>query len=199
MKGMLQVPDYQIDYEAMNETAAEKKNSASEEFFEWVETLIFGFFIVILVFTFVFRIVMVDGPSMLPTLENGQKVIVSYHGYTPKAKDIVIVNSEILGKNIVKRVIATEGQQVDIDFYTGEVAVDGDVLEEAYIYEPTHLDEGGFAYPVTVPENCIFIMGDNRNDSTDSRDARVGFVEEDDVMGKVVFRITPFNKFGKVE
>ena len=193
------MPGYEIDYEAMNETAPAKKNSASEEFFEWIETIIFAFFVVILVFTFIFRLAVVDGPSMLPTLEEGQKLIISYHAYTPREKDIIIVNSEILGKNIVKRVIATEGQEVNIDFYTGAVTVDGILLEEPYIYELTYLNEGGFNYPVIVPENCVFVMGDNRNDSTDSRDARVGFVDENDIMGKVIFRITPFNKFGTVE
>lgn len=191
--------DYQLDYEAMNENGGEKpKNSVGEELFEWIETIIFGFFVMILFFTFVFRIANVDGPSMIPTLINGEKLVVSYHFYTPDNGDIVIVKAGALNKLIVKRVIATAGQTVDIDFAAGTVSVDGVVLDEPYVNTPTNLDEGAFDYPVTVPEDCVFVMGDNRNDSADSRDPRVGFVRTDDVMGKVVLRLTPINKFGTV-
>ena len=135
---------------------------------------------------------------MLPTLVDKDRLIVSYLFYTPKNGDIVIVNNDnpALEKVIVKRVIATEGQTVDIDFDNGEVKVDGKVLQEDYINNLTLLDEGGHSYPVTVPENCVFVMGDNRQNSLDSRDSRVGFVPEDEILGKVSLRIFPFSRFG---
>ena len=187
---------YELNYEVLDEE--EKKVSSSENLFEWVETLVIAFFAVILFFTFVFRLAAVNGESMLPTLVDKDRLIVSYLFYTPKNGDIVIVNNDnpALEKVIVKRVIATEGQTVDIDFDSGEVKVDGKVLQEDYINNLTLLDEGGHDYPVTVPENCVFVMGDNRQNSLDSRDSRVGFVPEDEILGKVSLRIFPFSRFG---
>ena len=187
---------YELNYEVLDEE--EKKISGSENLFEWVETLVIAFFAVILFFTFVFRLAAVNGESMLPTLVDKDRLIVSYLFYTPKNGDIVIVNNDnpALEKVIVKRVIATEGQTVDIDFDSGEVKVDGKVLQEDYINNLTLLDEGGHSYPVTVPENCVFVMGDNRMNSLDSRDSRVGFVPEDEILGKVSLRIFPFSRFG---
>lgn len=187
---------YELNYEVLDEE--EKKISGSENLFEWVETLVIAFFAVILFFTFVFRLAAVNGESMLPTLVDKDRLIVSYLFYTPKNGDIVIVNNDnpALEKVIVKRIIATEGQTVDIDFDNGEVKVDGKVLQEDYINDLTLLDEGGHDYPVTVPENCVFVMGDNRMNSLDSRDSRVGFVPEDEILGKVSLRIFPFSRFG---
>lgn len=187
---------YELNYEVLDEE--EKKISGSENLFEWVETLVIAFFAVILFFTFVFRLAAVNGESMLPTLVDKDRLIVSYLFYTPKNGDIVIVNNDnpALEKVIVKRVIATEGQTVDIDFDSGEVKVDGKVLQEDYINNLTLLDEGGHNYPVTVPENCVFVMGDNRMNSTDSRSPLVGFVPEDEILGKVSLRIFPFSRFG---
>lgn len=135
---------------------------------------------------------------MLPTLQDKDRLIVSYLFYTPKNGDIVIVNCDnpALDKVIVKRVIATAGQTVDIDFATGDVKVDGTQLKEDYIKDLTRLDEGGHNYPVTVPEGCIFVMGDNRMNSKDSRSPEVGFVPLDDVLGKVVLRVFPFTSIG---
>lgn len=187
---------YELNYEVLDEE--EKKVSSSENLFEWVETLVIAFFAVILFFTFVFRLAAVNGESMLPTLVDKDRLIVSYLFYTPKNGDIVIVNNDnpALEKVIVKRVIATEGQTVDIDFDSGEVKVDGKVLQEDYINNLTLLDEGGHDYPVTVPENCVFVMGDNRMNSLDSRDSRVGFVPKEEILGKVSLRIFPFSSFG---
>lgn len=188
---------YELNYEVLDEDA-KKKGGDAEEFFDWVETIIFAFFTVILVFTFLLRIAVVSGESMLPTLQDKDRLIVSYLFYTPKNGDIVIVDCEdsILDKVIVKRVIATAGQTVDIDFDAGTVKVDGAVLEESYINNLTQLDEGAHEYPVTVPEGCVFVMGDNRMNSTDSRSPLVGFVLVDDILGKVVLRIFPFSSIG---
>ena len=176
-----------------------KEKSVGNEILEWLESIAISIFIVILVFTFVFRIVIVDGSSMVPTLQDGQRLIISHLFYTPKQGDIVVVNSKGLNKTIIKRVIATEGQTVDIDFYKHTVTVDGKVLDEPYINAPTARNDNGNTYPMVVPENTIFVMGDNRNESTDSRNSLVGCISTDDVLGKAVFRIYPFDSFGRVK
>ena len=203
---------YELNYEALDEDEnKENEVSAAEDYLDWVETIIGAFFVVILFFTFILRVANVDGESMLPTLVDGDRLIVSHLFYEPEAGDIVIVNNTKghiydsenkleaitgLNKVIVKRVIATGGQEVNINFDTGEVSVDGTVLNEPYINALTQMDEGGHQYPVTVPEGYVFVMGDNRMNSTDSRDPRVGFVEEEDVLGKVIVRIFPFSSMG---
>jgi signal peptidase I len=150
---------------------------------------------VILVFTFILRVANVDGESMLPTLRKGDRLIISHIGYAPSNGDIVIVDSRGLDKVIVKRVIATGGQQIDINPVTGTVSVNGAVLNEDYINELT-FSGGAHNYPVTVPPGHVFVMGDNRMNSTDSRSSDVWFVQEEDVLGKVIFRIFPFNALG---
>jgi len=186
---------YEIDYEALDSEPKVGK-SGYEEIFEWVETLLFAFFVVILIFTFILRIANVDGESMLQTLQDGDRLIISHIGYSPSNGDIVIVDSEGLNKVIVKRVIATAGQQIDIDFNTGVVRVDGRELQEDYISTQTMMGSDVRSYPVTVPPGHIFVMGDNRMNSTDSRSNEVGFVPVGNVLGEVVFRIYPFNAIG---
>ncbi len=176
-----------------------EKKSVGNEVLEWLESIAISIFIVILVFTFVFRIVIVEGSSMFPTLEDGQRLVIAHLFYTPDQGDIVVVNSTGLNKTIIKRVIATEGQTVDIDFDKHTVTVDGKVLDEPYIYEPTARNDGGNTYPLVVPKDTIFVMGDNRNNSTDSRNLLVGCIPLDDVLGKAVFRIYPFDRFGRVK
>jgi len=187
---------YELNYEALDDADKKKEITAAEEFIDWVETIIGAFFAVILIFTFLLRVANVDGESMLPTLTEGDRLIVSHLFYEPKAGDIVIVNSEKLNKAIVKRVIAVAGQSVEIDPEAGTVKVDGVILDEPYILEATNEDEGYHDYPVTVPPDCVFVMGDNRMNSTDSRSEWVGFVEDEDILGKVVFRIFPFSSVG---
>lgn len=204
----------EINYEVLDEDENKKNGNPYAELLEWTETIVYAFFIVILLFTFVLREAFVDGDSMNDTLFDKDKLIVSHLFYEPEAGDIVIINSENgyvydengeltatagLNKPIVKRIIAMGGQEVNIDFDKGEVYVDGVLLDEPYIKESTTLDESGHDYPVTVPEGYVFVMGDNRNNSTDSRSALVGFVPESQILGKVVFRFLPVTSFGRVE
>jgi len=163
------------------------------EAYEWVQALVCSVLAVVVVFTFVIRLIGVDGRSMVPTLQNGDRLMVLnsmlYDDY--KYGDIVVLRKEtFLHDPIVKRVIATEGQEVDINFSTGAVFVDGELLEEDYINEPTYLEEGT-EFPLTVPEGSIFVMGDNRNHSSDSRDSRLGTVDTRYVIGKAVLLAFP--------
>lgn len=179
-----------------------KKGSIGEvvfnEIIEWLESFVFAIFIVILLFTFIFRIVQVDGPSMEDTLHDGDRLILTHFNYTPKRGDIVVLNSEGLNETIIKRVIAVGGDTVSIDFLKGEVTVNGEVLKENYIKELTYLEEGRAIKDVTVGDGQVFVMGDNRNHSTDSRNAKVGLVNNDDILGKAIFRIYPVSKAGSV-
>ncbi len=190
------------DYFANTVEDSKKEKSTFNDVIEWLEAVAIAVMVVLLVFTFVLRQVVVEGDSMFPTLENGDRLLITHLFYTPKQGDIIVVNCEgenKLNKTIIKRVIATEGQEVNIDFENAVVTVDGVALEEDYINALTTRNDGAFKYPVTVPENCVFVMGDNRNHSTDSRSPEVGFLSVDDVLGKAFFRLTPFNKIGFIE
>ena len=162
--------------------------------FVWILT------IVTILFVFVIRLVGVDGSSMYPTLYDRDYLLLTSNVLDRDFKngDIVVLSKSIPevpqldSTPIVKRVIATEGQTVDIDFDLGRVTVDGEVLDEPYINDLTHLNYGdGLTYPATVPEGCIFVMGDNRNNSTDSRYAPVGMVDTRYVVGSVLLRVFP--------
>ncbi len=196
----------------------EKKEEASARrkiysIFDFVELFIFTFVAVLVVTSFFFRHSIVDGPSMEKTLKHGEVLIISNFAYTPERGDIVVVEdyTTLLKKPIVKRVIALGGQTVKID--RRGVWVDGNFVQEPYAYtnginytysttpsealreNPTLNVAPGLYYEFVVPEGELFIMGDHRNDSTDSRD--IGTVREDAVLGKVVLRVWP--EFGKVE
>ena len=172
----------------------EKQTAKGRDLYEWVQSLVGSVLVVVAIFTFVIRMMGVDGHSMLNTLQHGDRLLVVnsmlYHDY--KYGDIVILrkNGVFDDDPIVKRVIATEGQTVDIDFAEGIVYVDGEALEEDYIREPTYTAEGT-EFPLTVPEGSIFVMGDNRNGSSDSRDYRLGTVDTRYVIGKAAFLIFP--------
>ncbi len=171
----------------------EKQKDGGRDLYEWVQALVCSVLAVVVLFTFVIRLIGVDGHSMVPTLQDGDRLLVLnsmlYDDY--RYGDIVVLRKEsFLAEPVVKRVIATEGQTVDIDFSSGSVFVDGELLDEDYINDLTFDDEG-MAFPLTVPEGSIFVMGDNRNHSTDSRDPRLGTVDARYVIGKAVFLAFP--------
>lgn len=166
--------------------------------YEWVQCIVTALVTCILIFVFLGRTIEVQGPSMQQTLTEGDRLIVSNFLYTPKYGDIVVLRKQSFKEDpIIKRVIATEGQTVDIDFEAGIVYVDGVALKEDYTASLTY-DPEDFVGPVEVPEGHIFVMGDNRNHSTDSRDSRIGVIDRRYVIGKALMRITPLSKFGSL-
>lgn len=178
--------------------AAPKKTQggAHGEVYDWIQCIIAALIFCVLLFVFAARMVNVVGSSMYPTLEENDKMIISNLFFTPKQGDIVVLRKEsFMDEPIVKRVIATENQIVNIDFDAGIVYVDGEALNEPYINQPTH-DREDFDGPITVPEGCVFVMGDNRNASTDSRYSGLGCVDTRYIMGKVYFTIFPLKNFG---
>jgi len=176
--------------------AINTKTSARSEIYDWIQCIIGALVFCVILFVFFVRLVDVDGSSMYPTLEDGDKMVVTDLFYTPKQGDIIVFRKDSYKpKALVKRVIATEGQTVDIDFNKGIVYVDGKALDEPYTFEPTY-NQLDFTGEQTVPEGCVFVMGDNRNDSTDSRDSRIGMVETSLIIGKVYFNVFPINHIG---
>lgn len=145
---------------------------------------------VALIFAFLFKISVVNGDSMVRTLLDGDRLIITARDYNIEQGDIVIISQpNTYEKVLIKRVIAKGGQTVDIDVDEGAVYVDGEKLDEPYLSVKTKRLGDGFTYPVTVPEGKLFVMGDNRNVSADSRYAGIGFIDERYVVGEAIYRI----------
>ena len=178
----------------MSEQDKQTAEKEGRDLYEWVQALVCSVLTVVLVFTFGIRLIGVDGHSMVPTLQDGDRLLVTTSLLSGDYEygDIAIIQKGSFagGEPIVKRVIATGGQTVDIDFETGAVYVDGTLLEEDYINELTFVEEGT-EFPLTVPEGSIFVMGDNRNHSSDSRDASLGTVDTRYVIGRAVLLAFP--------
>ena len=203
--------DKNTDEQILNDEQQENKQENIKTFiFDWLEVLVHAIIAVVICFSFFFRIATIDGPSMENTLLNGERVIISNLFYEPKVGDIVVISrnkeNSVFTMNesntpIIKRIIATEGQTVDIDFEQGVVYVDGIALDEPYTKTPTNR-KWDIEFPVTVDEGCIFVLGDNRNDSLDSRDARIGeygMIDTRYILGHAVYRIFPLDKIGKLD
>ena len=164
--------------------------------FEWVEAVVTSIVVVVLLFTFLFRVVNVNGQSMEDTIHNEDKVLLTNLFYEPENGDVVVISrAQHFEEPIIKRVIATEGQTVDVRSNgdgTATVYVDGMALSEPYINETMLEVYGGTEFPLTVGKDCVFVMGDNRNHSTDSRTTIVGMVDGRRVLGRVILRLSPF-------
>lgn len=192
-------PDFEMQAEEIpaadgDAQPAKKYGRAVHETFDWLEAVVYALVTIFILFTFVFRIVGVDGTSMTPTLNNKDWLAISHLNFEPERRDIIVVTrAQELNKPLIKRVIGLGGDEIDIDFGAGIVYVNGEAQQESYIKAPTHR-QGDLEFPVTVPEGYVFVMGDNRNDSLDSRFSQVGFIDERYIMGKVVTRVYPFEK-----
>ena len=172
--------------------------------YEWLEEIVIALTLVILVFTFLFRVVTVTGESMLPNFVEGQKLIVTNLGDSVEQGTVVVITN-VLNEPIIKRVIATEGQTVDIDYETGVVYVDGEAVDETQfglengITTRPYSTLEAMVFPQTVPEGCVFVLGDNRSVSKDSRYTEVGMVDTRHILGEAVFTLYPFDRFGVIE
>ena len=179
------------------EEAVKQQESMRVDLYEWIQSLMTALVICMAIFIFIIRVIDVSGSSMFPTLHDGDKMLVSNLFYTPHAGDVVVFKTDRYDpeRALVKRVIATEGQEISIDFDRGIVYIDGLPVEEDYIAEltKTKLD---FIGPQTVPEGCMFVMGDNRNASTDSRKKEIGMVDQRMLLGRAYYVIFPLSDTG---
>ena len=182
----------------VNETARKEKSPKGSALFEWYDSLVFALTVIVLIFVFLVRIITVSGNSMNPTLNWGDRIAVQSALYTPQRGDVVVVDSySHYGDPLVKRVIAVGGDTLDIHFDTGDVILNGEILEEPYILAPTTA-AADVTFPLEVPDGCVFVMGDNRPGSLDSRSTDIGFIDARDILGKVVLRVAPIRDFGLI-
>ena len=173
-------------------------DSWKRDCYDWLQMLTFVLVAVVLVFTFLGMVIGVSGTSMYPTLHHQDIMVIQRIGYTPAQGDVVVLRKDsFLEEAIVKRVIAVEGQEVEIDYDNNTVYVDGVALDEPYINqedEDVMVERSGMVYrEFTVPEGCIFVMGDNSNGSTDSRYAELGMVDTSYVLGRALGVAFPFS------
>ena len=202
--------DEEEDGEEDGEEAAspeEAPRRPGADLFEWLQMLIGCVLAAVVLFNCLARLTRVDGSSMDNTLEHGEMMLLWSLGYQPRQGDIVVLNKTaweteqlLHNRAIVKRVIAVGGQTVDIDYSAGVVYVDGQPLDEPYIREEMYFPYGAAMQHThwEVPENSVFVMGDNRNNSTDSRDDRLGPIDSDYILGKAVLALWPLDRFGTV-
>ena len=171
-----------------------EKTEGTGSILEYLHDVVYILALILVLFTFCMRVVIVSGSSMFSTLVDGDYLLLINRPLCGELEqgDIVVASMERFkdGEPIVKRVVATEGQTVDIDFRAGIVYVDGVALEEEYTYTPTHLSEG-MEFPLVVEEGCLFLMGDNRGDSRDSRAPEIGLVDRRELLGRAVVLMLP--------
>ena len=207
-----------VEEDMTEQQTGEEPFDPQKDTYEWIHCIIVAIIACVLLFVLAARVIDVRGQSMEPTLHEGDKLIITRLAGDYENGDIVVLQKDSFKREpIVKRVIGVAGQTVKIDFSTGTVFVDGQALDETYtkertydryhIMDPEYYDVYGIdpetdvtadTVTVTVPEGCVFVMGDNRNNSSDSRVATINFVDTRIIMGKAVFRIYPFNKLGAI-
>ncbi len=189
---------YEQDQNNNNAVIDYPGTKTSDFIYECLESVAQSLILVTILFVFIFIRVQVDGQSMENTLHHKDQLIVRKWNYTPQNGDIVAISrGQYFNKPIIKRVIATEGQTLKIDFETGKVMVNGKVIDEPYIKE-VMTETGDNKIPEVVPEGYTFVMGDNRNNSADSRFRVIGLIDNKTIVGRAIFRIYPFDSFGKL-
>ncbi len=170
-----------------------------KKFYEILESVSLAIVVITIVTLFMGRFIVVDGNSMNNTLYHGERLIITNFLYTPEKGDIVVTDTKNhFGQPLIKRIIATEGDTVAIDYNTGDVYVNGQILQEDYIKEKI-MATGGGVYQITLTEGQLFLMGDNRNASSDSRVREIGPVSEQNILGKTILRVAPLSRIGKVK
>lgn len=186
--------DVRIYFDEIENTYSE--NSKSWKFiYGWLDSVVYALVAILVVFTVLFRVVGVNGDSMKPTLNHGDWLVVKAINTGYKAGDIVVVTQpNPLNEPLIKRVVAVAGDTVDIDIVEGTVSINGKIINEPYILEPTQR-RFDVAFPVTVPEGCVFVMGDNRNNSLDSRYSAIGFIDTRYLLGTAEFRFYPLGEW----
>ena len=195
------------EQDQMQENPEEELRRPGIDLYEWLQLFLGCVVAAVVLFNCVARLTRVDGSSMDNTLQHGEIMLIWSLGYTPEQGDIVVLNKTPVllhgwteSRAIVKRVIATGGQTVDIDYASGTVYVDGQPLDEPYILEEMYLPFSSNMQEThwEIPEGSIFVMGDNRNNSTDSRYLPLGPIDTDYILGKAVLALWPIDRFGKV-
>ena len=185
-----------------NETTEKETESFTKTVFSYLHDIMYLLVVIILVLIFCLRVVVVSGSSMKNTLVDGDYLLLlsNYFYRNPEQGDIIVACKDSFrdGEPIIKRIIAVEGQEVDIDFSTGTVYVDGAALEEEYIGSPTTTAEG-MEFPLVVSEGCIFVLGDNRKVSQDSRSPQIGLIDRREILGRAIFLLIPGNDGGDIE
>ena len=200
---MVRIDEWYVPFEQRQTPAPEHNKDRHSELtlvlFDVVDSLKTSIIIVFLLFTLVFRAVGVEGTSMVPTLNNGDWLAVTAVQFRPVRRGDIVVITQPWDRNvpIIKRVIGVECDLIHIDFQEGDVYVNKHKLDEKYIYQKTHL-RYDVKFPVIVPEGCVFVMGDNRNDSLDSRSSEIGFINKNYILGKTIIRFHPISQW-KIE
>lgn len=188
---MRKTEDFLISFDT-SEYGEKEKNKSWKFIYDWLDSLIYAIILILIIFAFFFRVVGVNGDSMNPTLKSGDWLTVSAITSEIKTGDIVVVTQpNSLNEPLIKRVIAKGGDTINIDFIEGVVTVNGVALYEPYIAEKTEI-MGDYVYPLEIPEGYVFVMGDNRNESLDSRFKTIGLIDERYILGVANTRIFPF-------
>ncbi len=192
---------YQQELELTESQPTSPKKDSKKETVEWLSTLVTSILVVVLLFTFFFRMVGISGSSMENTLLNNDRIIIRSAFYEPQAGDIVVISRDYIKEDdgtspepIIKRIIATEGQEVFLDFDNNLVYVDGKPLEEPYVKGVLNEGRVPIQNPHVVKEGCVFVLGDHRTVSKDSRTAEVGDVDARYILGKAMVRIFPLTE-----